>query len=707
MATLQTIRDRAGLLVAVVIGISILAFVMGDLFGGGGSTRLGMKKKMEIAEIAGQSVSYIEYDQRVNDLVEIYKLSGQTNLDEATMLSIQQQSWDQMVREYIMSDEYKKLGLGVSSEELFDLVQGENPHMYIQQLFTDPQTGIFDRGALIRFLKNLENDEMGTQRAYWMFMETQIHDEQVFSKYIELVRKGLYVTTQQAENKIEENTSQFDFKYMVKRFSQVPDSAVTFTENDLKKYYNEHRQEYEQTPSRSIDYVVFEVKPSAQDVNDAEEWINDIYNDFVNTNDIPQFVNANSDEPFDNMNYADGELPDIINDFMFQNDVGATYGPYFENETYKISRLAAINQVADSVRARHILISPGPERTPQQAREMADSLKDLIDRGTDFALLATLNSDDQGSAQLGGDLGWFTEGMMVQPFNDACFFGNIGDVTIVETQFGYHIIEILNQGPKTMKVQVGTVSRIVKSSSNTIQNYYSQASQFAGMNNTYEKFIAAIEKEGLNKRVALDIKENDRQIPGLESPRLLIRSIYETDNNQIVLDFNDQAVFELENKFVVAFVTDVKEKGIAPLEQVTNDVELQVRLQKKGELLAQQIRESSQDAGSIEDLANALDVSVEEASAVKFASFSIPNLGVEPKILGTLASLPLNQLSPPIVGNNGVYVVEVTALLEDEATELETEKNTLLMTYQSRANFEAFTALRENANIKDQRSKFY
>ena len=707
MATLQTIRDRAGLLVAVIIGISILAFVLGDMFGGGGSTTLGMKKKMEIAEIAGQSVSYIEYDQRVNDLVEIYKLSGQTNLDEATMQSIQQQSWDQMVREYIMADEYKKLGLEVSSEELFDLIQGENPHMYIQQLFTDPQTGIFDRGALIRFLKNLENDETGNQRAYWMFMETQIHDEQLFSKYIELIRKGLYVTRQQAENKIEESTAQYDFNYMVKRFNQVPDTAVTITENDMKKYYNEHKHDYEQTASRSIDYVVFEVTPSSQDVKAAEEWINEIYDDFTKTRDIAQFVNANSDEPFDTRNYEDGELPEIINDFMFQNEVGATFGPYFENETYKISRLAAVNQVPDSVRARHILIAPDEQRNMQEAKDAADSLKNLIENGTDFALLATMNSVDQGSAQLGGDLGWFSEGMMVQPFNDACFYGNTGDLTIVESQFGYHIIEILNQSAKSKKVRVGTLVRRVKPSSNTIKNYYSQASQFAGLNNTYQKFIAAIEEQGLNKRVAMDIKENDQQIPGLESPRLLIRSIYETEKNQIVLDFNDQAVFELEDKFVVAYVTDVKEKGVAPFEQVQNDVELQVRLQKKGELLAQRIEQSSAEASSLEDLANTLDASVEEVRDIKFTAFSIPNLGVEPKILGTLVSLPENQLSPPVIGNNGVYVVEVTSVLQGEIPELETEKNNLLFTYQNRANFEAYNALKENAKIEDQRSKFY
>ncbi len=707
MATLQTIRDRAGLLVAIVIGLSILAFVLGDLFGSGGGTTIGMRKKMEIAEIRGESISYLDYDKMINDLVAIYKLSGQVSVDEATMLSIQQQTWDQLVREYVMGKEYKKLGLGVSSEELFDLVQGENPHIWVQQLFIDPQTGVFNRSSLINFLKNMEYDETGNQKAYWIFMEDQIHNDKLFTKYLSLVRQGLYVTSQQTDNRIAETSIQYDFKYLVKRYSTLADSLVTIAEGDLKKYYIEHKQDYEQEASRNIEYIIFEVTPSNTDVQAAEDWINDIQSDFESTIDIEQYVNANSDVPFDSKNYADGELPELINDFMFGNEVGATYGPYFENETFKISRLAAINQISDSVRARHILISPSQTRSYEKARNIADSLKNLIENGTDFALLAILNSDDQGSAQLGGDLGWFYEGAMVQPFNDACFYGKKGDLTVVESQFGFHIIETLDQGPKTRKLQVGTLSRVIQASSATFQNYYSQASRFAGMNNTYDKFISAVEEQGLNLRKALDIKDNDKQIPGLESPRTLIRSVYETDENQIVLDFNDQAVFELENKFVVAFVTEVKEKGAAPFEQVRADVELKVRQERKGDELVQEIRKAKLNAQDIESLAMSLNVTVEEISGISFNSFSLPGLGIEPKIQGTLSNLNENELSKAIKGNNGVYVIQLTARIPGEKKPVEDERSILMTTYKSRVNSEVYNALKETAHITDKRSKFY
>ena len=707
MATLQTIRDRAGLLIAIIIGLAILAFVLGDFLGGGNSQAMGMKKKQEIAEIANQSVSYLEYDKRISDLIEIYKLSGNTSLDEQTSLSIRQQTWDQMIREFVMSGEYKKLGLAVSSEELFDLIQGENPHQYVRQLFTDQQSGYFDRGSLIRFLKNMESDPTGNQKKYWMFMENQIDDEQMFNKYLSLIQKGLYVNSNQVSSSLSNSNKQVDFRYIVQRYSSISDTIINIKEDELKKYYNKHQENYKQTASRNIEFVSFEVKPSDNDIKSTEDWINDIKTEFESTSVIPQFVNANSDLPYDFRNFKQGELPGVINDFMFENEEGASFGPYFENESYKLARLSKIYYLPDSVHARHILISPSPERSPEAASQMADSLKGLLETGTDFAILALMNSEDQGSAQLGGDLGWFNEGSMVQPFNDACFQGNKGEILITESQFGWHIIEILEQGPKVKKVQVGIITRAIQASTATYELVYSEASRFAGMNDTYEKFITSIEKEGLNKRIANDIKEDDRQIPGLESPRELIRSMYQAELNNIILDFNKQAVFELENIFVVAYLTDVKEEGVAPLDQVKTDVEFNVRNEKKAVELIQSMENSMAGISSIEDLAEILNTRVEDVSGINFNSFSIPGAGIEPALIGTVVSLSENTISKPIEGLNGVYVVVVTSITENTDLNETFQKNSLISNFKNRVNFEVYNALLENANVVDKRSKFY
>lgn len=708
MATLQTIRDRAGVLVAIIIGLAILAFVLGDFLGRGNSSRIGMKKKMEIAEINGKSYSYIDFDKRVNNLTEVYKLSGQTNMDESTMQNIQEQTWDQMVREIIMSKEYKSLGLSVSPEELFDLVQGENPHPYVRQLFTDQTTGVFNRSALIRFLKNMENDESGNSKKYWMFMEDQIDADRLFTKYLTLIRKGLFVTTEQAKLASALNSKTADIKFVMQRYTSIPDSAVTVTQKDLEFYYKSHEEDYRQTASRDIEYVEFTVVPSEKDRQMAEDWINDIKPDFEDAENMEQFVNANSDEPYVYKNYRKGELPEVLNDFMFNNKPGTVYGPYFENDAYKLAKLGAVNYLPDSVHARHILIAISENVSAKQAENKADSLKNLIDNGTDFALLATLNSDDKGSAQLGGDLGWFQEGMMVRPFSDACFFGKKGEIVLVQSQFGWHIIEILNQSPKSKKVQVGILIHRVEPSSTTYQNYYSQASQFAGTNNTFEKFTASIDKEGLNKHVANDIKESDRQIPGIESPRPLIRAIYSAPKkNEIILDQNNQAVFEMGDKFIIAYITGIREEGIAPIEQVKEDVALNARKEKKGELIVKQLKEKIQDNTTLNDLSAAIGGTVMEANGINFSSFSVPGAGIEPKIIGIVEDLPENTLSEPIQGQNGVYVVMVTSFTKKDPVPVENEIKTLLQLYQGKVNFEAYNALKENAHVKDKRAKFY
>lgn len=705
MATLQTIRDRAGILIAIVIGLALLAFILGDFFGQGSGPTFGSKKVFEIAEIDGKSISYQQYEQKIQNLTEIYKLTGQSTVDETMLESIREQTWQQVIREYVLEQELEELGLMISADEMFDLVQGAEPHPFIQQLFTDQQTGQLNRAGLMQFLKTLDSDP--AQRAYWLFLENEILQDREFTKYNNLVRQGLYVTSLEAEAEHLAINKKVNFSYIVKRLTSVPDSLVTFTDNDLAKYHREHRNSYKQTASRNIEYVAFDVVPSAGDIKAAEDWINTIITDFKETTDVRQFVSLSSDVPFDNRNLKLEEVPEMIRDFVGSAAVGDIYGPFFENETYKLSKLAEINNLPDSVHARHILITPTQELTYDQAMLEADSLKNLIESGTDFGLLALINSDDQGSAQLGGDLGWFREGMMVEPFNDACFEGAAGDITVVESQFGFHIIEILEQGKPVTKYKVGTVERTIEPSSNTYQVVYSEASRFAGTSPTYESFNQSIIDQKSEKRIANDIKIDDKVIPGLESPRSLIRSIFETDEGEIVLDFSEQAIFELGDKFIVAYVTQVREDGFSSLDQVLPDVELNVRKERKSEMIVQELQTQLADIGSLEELAGNLNLSVSEANDITFNSFSIPGAGIEPAVIATAVNLPQDAISQPIKGSNGVYVLVVNEITEPESSDLESIRTRLVTSFRVRANYEAFEALKKAAKIVDSRSKFY
>ena len=405
MATLEKIRNRAGVLVALVIGFALLAFILGDLLTTGRS--IFSSNQFEIAEIDGKSISVQYYQQKVENLAEIYRMNtGKGSLDESTLESVREQTWQQMVQEYVLEDEVDELGLAVSPEEVFDMVQGANIHPIIARMFTNPETGELNRSYILQFLKSLDQDATGEQKTFWLYLENEITRERMMSKFNTLIDKGLYVTQVQAKENYKANNKKVDFNFIMQRYSEVSDSLVKVTDSDLKAYYKENKNNFKQEASRDIEYVAFDIKPSKEDDNQVREWIYDIQGDFKKASDDKQFVNLNSDEPFDEKYYNKSELPDEYAEFMFNANEGDIYGPFKSDDTYKIAKLTNIKYMPDSVKARHILIQPSAQTQAAiaKARDLADSLKTLIKKGADFAELAKEYSSD-GSASEGGELG--------------------------------------------------------------------------------------------------------------------------------------------------------------------------------------------------------------------------------------------------------------------------------------------------------------
>jgi peptidyl-prolyl cis-trans isomerase D len=700
MATLQRIRNRAGLLVAVIIGMAIFAFVLQDLLSGG-KTAFD-RSKFTFAEIDGNSVQYDEYAARVEKLAEYYRLRmGQTSLDEQTMESIREQTWQDMVREYVTKDEYRELGISVSTDEMMDMVQGRNPHPVIRSLFADPQTGILNRTFLVQFIRTMNEDPSGTQKTIWLYLEDEIMKDRAFSKYNNLIRKGLYITNLEAQNNSQETGRRMDFRYVVKRFPAISDSAITVSDNDLQKYYRDHEKEYKQESTRDLEYVTFDILPSEEDDRSAAEWINKMKSEFETVEDPVSLVGMESDLPFDDMNYTDGTLPEIINDFIFSSQEGAVYGPFFEESSYRMARLVEIGYLPDSVHARHILLQPDNTTDGARLVALADSLKDVLASGGDFANLARLYSTD-GSAQEGGDLGWFPEGQMVKPFSDSCFYGKTGKIYQVQTQFGIHLIEVLAKSRNVKKVKVAYLSRNVEPSSETYQKVYSEAVKFAGINNTYEKFNTAVSEQNLTKRYANDITASQKTITGLEQPRALIRWAYEAELHDI-----SEEIFEIGNKYVVGAVAGIREKGIAPLDQVRAEIELEVKKNKKAELISEEFNTSIASVQNIDELASEMGLTVVDANNVNFASVSVPSAGIEPNVIATASVLAPDELSQPVNGNNGVYVIVISNIIDASDTELSSQKSRMTSLRESQANYEAYEALREAAKIQDNRAKFF
>ncbi len=712
MATLQNIRNKAGLLVAIVIGLALFAFILGDLMGSG-SSALG---KRTVAEINGKGVGVNDYLNREKALREFYQLNaGGQNLDAELEKQIQQETWRRLIRETIMQQSYDQLGIYVSADELKTMITGDQtmglsgnptlaqPHPIIQQMFSNPETGELNRAVMNNYFNSLDNPQFAQEKTRWLFIENEIIDEKMNQKYFNLVRKGFQPNSLDLKDYMTEAAKSVDFAYVSMPFNEVSDEEISYTEADLKQYYREHKETYKQTASRTFQYVVFEVEPSEKDVETARYQASQAKPEFVRTprEEVPRYVNGTSDEPFDPTYYTYDELPQIIRDSVYNSDGETVFGPYREEESFKLARTQDVQMRPDSVRVRHILLSLqayGGNR--QVVSELADSLKGVIENGGNFNQIALEYSADESNRAIGGDLGWFKEGQMVTEFNDACFGNNQGDLVTTETVYGTHIIRIEQQSAPVRKVQVATVVRNIFASDETNQDYYNRAVKFRGKATDLEKFTEQAREFGLDPRFAPNITKDRQDIPGIEDPLQITKWAFTSDVNSVSNIFSQS-----DERYIVAVLTEAHEDGYASLEDVRAELTLAVKKQKKAEKLTQTLNEQLAGVTDLNQYATANDVNVGEATQVKFANTYVAGVGLEPFVVGSAMYLPPNRISAPLVGESGVFVIEV--LNRDESPVAETEsvaaRSRLKYSLESRSNYEAYNALLEAANVEDNR----
>ncbi|WP_423129180.1 peptidylprolyl isomerase [Gaoshiqia sp. Z1-71] len=704
MATLQSIRNRAGLLVAIIIGLALVAFILGDILNTGSS--LLRPSQMEVASINGTSVQYPDFQKRIEETAEIYKMnSGQTQLDDNTWTQIREQVWQEVVREIVMEDVFDDLGLTVTSEELFDLVQGSNIHPIIQQLFTNPNTGQVDKSAILQFLRSLEFGATAQQKAYWLYIEEQIKKDRVQTKYNNLIKQGLYVTTAEAEKSLAEKNKTANIQYISLPYSSMPDSAVKVTDAELKAYYNAHKDDYKQDKSRTIEYIVFPVTASGEDDANTRKWVEEAKDEFAAATENEAYINVNSDIRFENIYLKKEDLTEELGEFAFNGNIGDIYGPYKEGNAYKLAKVDDFKDLPDSVQASHILIRPETAGSYEAALALADSLKTVIEKGTKFETLAGTYSEDPGSAIKGGDLGWFRRNQMVKPFEDAAFNGDVNKLYVATTQFGVHLIQPTKKGKTVKQVRLAILARNVEPSTQTYQKIYAEASKFASENRNGKDFSNSVSAQSLTKKIAR-VGENDRQITGLEYSRSLVRAAYQSDVNDILVNNEGSTIFEFGNNFVIATLTEVFEEGYSSFEEARLRVDLAVRKENKAKALIEKMKAAASGT-DLDAIAEKLGTEVRDVNGINFSMYSVPALGVEPAVVGTVAGMKQDEISAPVKGNNGVYLVKVVTVSEGTQTNVLAEKQTLTQSLGYRASFQAYEAQRKLAEIEDKRAKFY
>ena len=691
MAVIGKIRERSTL-VLIIIGGAIMAFVLSDLFSSGQGGR--QQGPINLAEVNGTTVNPQEFEMKVQKAYENYQAQTEEELDERTKSTIREQVWTEMLSDILLGNQMKELGVEVTSKELFDMVQGNNPHPQVKQAFTNPETGQFNSSAVVNFLQNLDEDPK--VKAQWIEFEKALKRNQKIDKYYTLVKKGLYVPTNLAEKEFMSNKTVVNFKYVYRSYASIPDSSVQLSESEIEDYYEANKSDYEQKASRKISYAYFPINPSTADVDQATKWANETFTKFQNAENDSLFVNANSDNRFDPTYYSLNTVPANIDTAFWGKEVGFVSEPKLNNNIYTIQKVKAKKVAPDSVLARHILINTQTQEE-DVAEKLADSLMGLLENGTPFNVLAAQFSDDKASGEKGGEFGWLTEGKMIKALNDALFTMDTGVYKKIKSRAGFHIIEVMESTEKVEKIQIATVTREVTPSKETYAELFNQANSFSIDATDMESFDAAVTEKNIQKRSAT-LSETDNTIQGLTAARDLARWVKEANEGDV------SEAYDTDEAFVVAIVESVNIEGNAPLDKVRNRVEFLARQEKK----AERMKEEMTGGTDLNEIASKLGLSIESAEKVSFASPAIPNVGLEPNVVGKAMSLEKGQMSVPIQGNSGVFIIAIeNKLVPPEANIAQTRATASQALNSSVENGTVFNALKEKAELTDNRAKFY
>lgn len=705
MAVIGTIRKQSTFLV-IIIGVALAAFVLGDFAKGGGASR-----EVNIGKVEGEEITIMDFNMKVDQNIESTKQQqNKERLEPDEVFRLKNDTWTQMVSDIIYQNEYTELGIEVTSDELFELVQGPNPHPLIQQYFTNPQTGIYDRNLVIQYLQNLDNLPAASKQQ-WFLLESYIKNDRLRNKYNALISKGFYVPTDLASMAFEEENSKARIEYVGKIYSAVPDSLFTPTDEDYNKQYEKHKERFEQEAYRDMDYVVFDIIPSITDLQNARKEMDEIYKEFDETVDVPRFVLVNSDQPYDSAWKTDGQLPVQIDSIMFNSEVGTVVKPYMVSNTFYLSRLAEIELRPDSMKATHILLAyqgafradPAITRTREQSQILADSIQHVLAKSSNkISMLAKELSDDPSAQTNDGDLGWFADGAMVTNFNEAVIDNKVGSVVVAETQFGFHIIKVTGKKDPVKKVRVATVVQEVIPSSETYQQTFAKASKLASENQTMEEFDIAVEDERLNKRTVQKLHAMDNRIAGLNYPRQLILWAF----NENTQEGSVSDVFDLDDQFIVAVVTNKAEKGFPPVDEIKTRLNTYVYNELRGKIILDEMSAQNND---MDQLSEEEGFKKSELGALTFTARNLQGYGAENEIIGTVFGMNNGDVIGPVEGAGGVFLVKldniVTAGQQDDYSSTITKLEDTW--YRRIEQGIIYRTLQETVEIEDNRYLFY
>ena len=697
MAIISTLRDKGGKFLVFVVGFSIAAFVLGDILGPN-SSLIGQNRNI-VGSINGEEIDLVRFNAVYEELTYNFSLNNGRSPTQQEISELRDQAWERLINDISYVEEFNKIGLTVTDKESVDMVQGNNIHPMIIQAFSDPSTGSFNKDNVIGYLQNLSN-QPANQKQAWFSFESGLKPMRLRTKYDNLIAQSTYYNSLDAEAEYFNTSSQIDLAYFYIPFFAVSDTLFDVSTNEMRSYLNKNKSDYNQDETRSIEYAFFSVQPSAEDSTFFENEINDIRSNLMSSNIIDDstyaVINSDSFNPY--IKYNPDELPtDLVG-----KDVGFITEPTYENGSISIKKLSKIDQDAqEKARAKHILLR-FDDSNKSTVRTEANRILNLLRSGSDFEETARTYSQD-GSASNGGDLGWFTDGMMVKPFQDAVFSRRRSGLIprIIETDFGFHIINVTYPKTRTSYF-VANISKDILPSDNTRNNIYRSAELFKlDIKSTEDVFSDYLKENNIIGGNISDIDKNSTEVGTIPNARNVILWSYSDD--RYVGEVSD--VLETDEGYIVAQINEMKDEGTKKLDEVENSIKRRIIDEKKYEYL----KEILVDYSSLQDLKDNSGLGdIYRSSGISMTENSLSNVGFSPESIGTAFSMQEGELTRPFKIDGGVIVLGLESkVLADTLSNYDDYRNTLIQTNRFNVPLKIDDAIKHFSDIEDDRYKFF
>lgn len=707
MAIINTLREKMGRFLVIVVGISIMAFVLTDLLGTRSSI-LG-SDQTEVGEIAGESVSQEEFANLVESIKQNYMAQYGVNPNEFLMQTIRNQAWEQMIAQIAYTQHFDEAGIVVSADERIDMVQGKNISPSVLQQFANPETGELDREFLNQVLVNSDLNEQA--RVQWQIFENGLAENRRMVKFQNLLQKTNYVTLAEAQQEYNAQASNITVDYLYIPFIAVDQDKITeVTEAEMEAYLNENKEEYTVEESRSLDYVTFPVIPSAADSAYAQQELTRLRTQLEESENDSTLAVINTEQGQGFGTYDPTALPTDLADNLDNLKVGDVLGPKLSNGIYTLFKLSDIVQGENEfVRVSHILLKTEGLSLAEKADVKAKAQKLLTQarNGEDFAQLARQNSEDS-SGPSGGDLGWYAKGGSGQgkwddAFESAAFsLSRPGIVNrLVESQFGFHIIKVLN-APSKNRYKVAIILKELTPSDETVDEAYKLAGDFLLNADSYDEFVNYASEKGYSVYNGNNVNANSNTVGQLANARQLVTWMYGDAS------IGDVENFDLGDDYVVAVYKGKVEAGLAKLSNVRSEIKLKVENDKKAKYIQDQLATAT---GALNDIAASFDATAQVYSdtQLQLASNSLPNVGTSPMAIGKAFALKnVGDRSKPIVTETGVVIIDLKAKSEPAAiTDYTNYVNQVSQRMASNTQIKLSQSIKGKAEIVDKRYKFY